>query len=157
MRQAVINRLAADPAIDALVDGRIYGQIGDRGGISRNLTPEAFTVDGDLLLSLVVRMGVRVNDSERHPISLPGLHSRQSVFVEALCGVGVNPYDGIDQALRAVRRRLCLWEFPKPVNESQVKAWPETTFNHFGQPYIDEALQCPGNYVEVQALIREEI
>jgi hypothetical protein len=65
VRLAVVEALKADPLVSSIVAGRVYVGVNERGGISRSLTGEAFTIDGDLLPSIVVKLGPRTPHERR--------------------------------------------------------------------------------------------
>lgn len=64
MRQAIHQALIENAEVTALVGSRVYRDLGPLGQLSRQATPEAFEADGDLLLSIVIRMGPRVRPND---------------------------------------------------------------------------------------------
>lgn len=100
VRDHAQERLVAATTVTALVGARVYGRRGRLGGISPDLTPEAFTGDGEILPSLVVVEEVR--DAAQATKGGPPLdiHSVHSLAVWCYQHGG---YDVVDDLLRAVR------------------------------------------------------
>ncbi len=137
MRKAIIQRLAADPAIEAIVGDRVYGRHGIDGGISRDTTPEAWDADGDLLPSLVVQMETRTTRPDRM-----GRDVIPAIQVIAIYAVAQHGYDRQEAALRACLASLHNLRGLQPIDDTHMRCaeirWSEDTGG-----LLDPALQVP--------------
>jgi hypothetical protein len=144
-----VAALLADPTVSAIVGQRVYLARGPFGGISRELTPEAFS-DGDLLTSVVVRMESRD--------AIPGRPiggAIVAVQVIALWVYDQHSYDPIFEVIRAARRLLDRAPPPAPVADAV--AWAETVWQGDGPEVLDAAMEppCPVVTSRYAATIRE--
>ena len=136
MRQAVIDALKEDPAVTAVVGSRVYGRQGLLGGISRDVTPEAFDTDGRLMPSAVVVLEAAVIRTDIGGRNL--IAGTQTVQVWVSCGY--DRYTEIKAALKAARHVLHGKNFP-PVED--VIAWADTRWASTSPELYDEALKVP--------------
>lgn len=151
MRQAVIEALADDPAVAAVVGHRIYGREGPYGGVSRDRTPEAFTPDGDLLPSLVVVLEGRRSTERTNALGPETLPAEQTIAVWALQHEG---YDQIKTLIRAVRWRLHRDRLLRPVTDPV--RWVQTLWSDDSPETLDAALGVPAMVSRFRAVITEE-
>lgn len=137
MRRAIVERLRADAAVQAVVAGRVYQRQGPYGGVSRDYTPDAFGPDGDLLPSLVVRMETRTVRPDR-----PGRDAIAANHVVAVFAVAQHGYQAQEDALRAVIACLDGLRGLQPLDDLHVRCaeirWSEDT-----GALLDPALQVP--------------
>ncbi len=153
MRQAVVDALKGDQRVAALVGDRVYVGIGPMGGISRQLTPEAFTQpDGELLPSIVVKLGpcVAVEGRPMGPDALPATQ-----FIE-LWVYHHTDYRVIYEVIRAAKAVLAVNASLRPVEDPV--AWAQTRWDSepFGEQ-IDPNLTPPAPVVmsRYAATVRE--
>lgn len=123
MRKAVVEALKADPRVAGIVAGRIYVGVNERGGISRSLTKEAFTQDGELLPSIVVKLGPRVPHEDR---------TRQTAWAIQFLELWVyaETYEPIYEAIAAAKPVLDFTTTLRPLEDAV--AWTETRWD--GEP-----------------------
>ncbi len=154
MRRAIIERLKETPAVTAVVGQRVYGRQGLLGGVSRDLTPEAFNEDEQVMTSLVVVLESRVVRTDGD--SRESIGSTQTFQVWA---VGVD-YPQIKQALHAARAALHRsTERGAPlraVEEPDVK-WTDTRWASTSPELHDEALRAPTMFMRFDATITEPL
>lgn len=137
MRAAIVQRLSTDPAVTAIVGPRVYERQGVYGGVSRDLTPEAFNDDGDLLACLVVQMETRTVRPDR-----PGRDAIAANQVIAVFALAQHRYEQQEAALRAVTASLDGLRGLTPLKDTHVRCveirWSEDT-----GALLDPALQVP--------------
>lgn len=148
MLPAIRMRLLADPAVTALVEDRVYERVARAGALSLDEQPEAFTADGDLLLSLVVLMGNR----RALPASTrDALHSEQTFDVVAMQQRGFTELRLVLRAVKASLHRRPLTPVDEPVR------WADTRWSEESPDTIDPALQRPMRWARFTATLTEPL
>lgn len=150
MRQAIVNALLEDAGAAAIVGARVYGAQGALGGISRDLTPEAFSADLDLLPSIVVRMETR---SARPDRLGRGVIAASQII--ALWCYEQSGYDLIASVIRAAKQLLHFNASLRPVADPV--NWTETRWTDDTPEQVDGALGVPVRVSRYQAVIVERL
>lgn len=132
-----MQRLRADEGVQAVVGPRVYERQGPYGGVAKEIAPEAFDADGDLLPSLVVQMETRTTRAQS--LGRDRIAATQTIAVFAVAERG---YEAQEQALRAVLACLHNLRGLRPVHDTHMAVaeiqWAEDT-----GALIDEALGVP--------------
>ena len=133
-----MNALLATPDVANLVGTRIYVRRGAWGGLSRELTPEAYSGDDELLPSIVVTLEARTTAPGRGGFGPDALVATQTI---ALWCYAQSGYDVIDQMVRAAKRRLNRARDLEPVSDPV--HWIETTWAADTGDVVDPVLDVP--------------
>jgi hypothetical protein len=131
----VVNALLDDPAVSALVGDRVYVGRGPFGGISKQVTPGAFDADGDLAVSVVVKLANRDRVAGR-------TFGRDAIDATQVIDLWVYDqwdYDRILDVVRACKRRLNGARDLRPVDDPV--RWAETVWTGDGPEGLDQSFE----------------